>query len=150
MPLYYKLAAPVLELIIAESSRKYPNETGGILVGKFTESYVLIEYATDSGPAAQFSPNHFRRDGGYSQVLLDEIVIKSGGEDDYIGEWHSHPVKSGPSVRDRAALRWIAKNSKYSVDQPIMGLCTNEAPGTWRLSFYLFDGRRLRALQPYP
>lgn len=149
---YYKLATPALELIIAESSREYPNETGGILIGKFNENenYVLIEYATASGPGAQFSPSHFRRDGDYSQMLLDEIVTKSDGEYDYIGEWHSHPVKSGPSARDRAAMRWIAKNSKYAIKQPIMGLCTNEAPDTWRLSFFLFDGRRLRELKSFP
>jgi 8-oxo-dGTP diphosphatase len=47
-----------------------------------------------------------------------------------------------------SAMRWIADNRKYAIDQPIIGLCTNESVDTWRLSFYLFDGQQLRELKP--
>jgi integrative and conjugative element protein (TIGR02256 family) len=149
MLVHYKLAEEARKFILAESLHRYPNETGGILVGGFDGDCVLIEHATGPGPLAQHSSQLFRRDGDYSQRVLDDIVMEYGGRYDYIGEWHSHPVNSGPSAKDVSAMRWIANNKKYAIDQPIIGLCTNESVDTWRLSFYLFDGQQLRELRPY-
>lgn len=145
---HYELAEKARELILVESTRKYPDETGGMLVGKFDENCVLIENATCPGPGARHSSHRFRRDGNYSQRVLDDIVMECEGEYDYIGEWHSHPAKSGPSPRDMAAMRWVANNDKYAIDQPILGLCTNESAVNWRLNFYSFDGQQLLELKP--
>jgi integrative and conjugative element protein (TIGR02256 family) len=144
---YYSLAQGVFEFITAESLRKCPDETGGILVGKMESDCVLIEHATGPGPLARRAPQLFKRDGEYSQRVLDGIVVETGGDLDYVGEWHSHPARFGPSARDVAAMRWIASNRKYAVKRPIMGLCFNECGDTWRLSFYLFDERALCALK---
>lgn len=108
-----------------------------------------IERATGPGPGAQHSPWSFRRDGNYNQKVLDKIVRESSGEYDYIGEWHSHPQKVAPSVKDIAAMHWIANNHKYAIEHPIMGLCMGNPVDTYRLYFYLFDGRRLRELKSY-
>jgi integrative and conjugative element protein (TIGR02256 family) len=150
MLVYYKLTEEAREFILAESRRAYPHETGGMLIGRLDRDYVSIEHATNPGPLAQHSPQLFRRDGDYSQRALDDIVVEYGGKIDYVGEWHSHPAKSGPSAQDMGAMRWIANNDKYAVDQPIMGLCIYEPVDTWRLNFYLFDGQQLRALNPCP
>ena len=150
MRVYYRLAEKARTLILHESSHKYPNETGGMLVGRLNGNCVLIEHATRPGPKAQRSPHRFKRDGDYSQEVLDNIVAESKGEYDYIGEWHSHPAKSGPSAQDVAAMRWIASNNRYAIDRPILVLCTSKSVDTWQLSFYLFDGQRLRNLKRPP
>jgi integrative and conjugative element protein (TIGR02256 family) len=149
MLIRYKLAQKAREFILMESVREYPNETGGMLVGRFDGNCVLIEYATRPGSGAKHSPRRFKRNGDYSQRVLDDIVMKCKGEYDYIGEWHSHPAQSSPSARDVAAMRWVANNDKYAIDQPVLGLCINESAGTWRLGFYLFDGQQLLELKPY-
>ena len=144
--IYYQLAESALEFIIAESASKYPEESGGILVGRFGEGYVSIEEATGPGPLARHSRRAFKRDGEYSQRALNGIVISSCGEYDYIGEWHSHSVRSRPSVKDLVAMRWIAANSRYAMLHPILGLCTKGSHDNWELSIYAFDGMRLRKL----
>lgn len=147
MPVYYRLAEKARRLILKESSHECPNETGGMLVGRFGGNRVLIEHATRPGPRAQRLSHRFKRDGDYSQQVLDRIVAESKGERDYIGEWHSHPAQSGPSAQDVAAMSWIANNSRYAIDRPILVLCTCKSVDTWQLSFYLFDGQRLRKLK---
>ena len=144
----YELATETEQFILAESDRKFPKETGGMLIGKFAGDCVWIQHATSPGPMAKHSRQRFRRDGNYSQKVLDEIVTESDGKYDYIGEWHSHPVRSRPSGVDVAAMRWIAANSRYAVDTPIMGLCVKGAKDSPWMHFYQFDGTKLRKLKP--
>ena len=64
----------------------FPNETGGLLVGRMEGSCVVITHATGPGPMALHSRYEFQRDGEYSQEALDQIVTEMGGVYDYIGE----------------------------------------------------------------
>jgi len=130
-----------------ESARAFPNETGGMLVGRLEENCAVITDATGPGPRALHSPSSFRRDGDYSQVVLDNIVVKSDGLNDYIGEWHSHPVHCSPSVKDRDAMRWIANNSNYAAPCPLMALCTRQSTGIWYLTFFVLDNGCFRVLE---
>src|SRR5215212_3312521 len=97
---HYHLANHPLNFIITESTQHFPNETGGILVGRVEGNRVLITYAIGPVPLALHSRHEFKRDGEYSQAVLDQIVTEMEGAYDYIGEWHSHPLKSGPSTKD--------------------------------------------------
>lgn len=144
---YCGVSRQARQYIIDESKRAFPDETGGMVVGKLDGDCVLVFYATGPGPKARHSPHMFRRDGDYSQKALDSIVIKSHGEYDYIGEWHSHPARYAPSVKDVAAMRWVADNSKYATAQPIMCLCIREPIDTWRLKLFVLDGHYLRQLE---
>lgn len=147
MNIRYKVADEVLGVILDESVSKYPQETGGILIGRLEHNCLYIEHAAGPGPLAEHSLTNFRRDGLHSQMILDEIVVEARGNSDYIGEWHSHPAKCGPSPTDIAALRWIAKNPKYAVTEPIMALCIKTSKDCWEFRVYLFDGKKLRELK---
>jgi integrative and conjugative element protein (TIGR02256 family) len=148
-PIYFNVAERVRRFIAWECSRRFPRETGGILVGKLDGDYALIEYATGPGPTAQHAFQSFKRDGSYSQTRLDMIVARSQGVCDYIGEWHSHPKKVGPSFKDMAAMHWIANNRNYATKYPVMGLCTHQSRNVWKLDFYILDGQHLRSLKPF-
>ena len=121
---------------MGESNQHFPVEAGGILIGHFGKDTVHIAFATDSGPNAQHSPTGFRRDGEYSQTVLEQIVGESEAPTDYIGEWHSHPANQGPSLKDLVSMQWIAKNPKYAVSHPVLGLCVRETADQWVISFY--------------
>lgn len=133
--------------LIEESVRAFPNETGGMLVGRLEGNCALITDATGPGPKALHSPSLFQRDGDYSQVVLDNIVVKSDGLNDYIGEWHSHPVRCSPSAKDRAAMRWVANNANYAASCPLMALCTHQSTGIWYLTFFVLENGCLRVLE---
>lgn len=142
-----RVSEEVLDFIVEESSRRYPAETGGMLIGRWGEEGLSIEKATGPGPNAKHSPWGFRRDGDHSQVALDEIVRASEGKIDYVGEWHSHPANHGLSTKDTTAMRWIASNEKYAIAQPVLGLCIVKSEDAQQVSFYLLDGEKLYQLE---
>lgn len=143
---HYRVTDAALAYIFEESERRFPQETGGILIGRFEQQCVSIEYAVAPGPDAEHNASGFKRDGEYSQNILDYIVADSRGRVDYIGEWHSHPVVSGPSQKDIVAMRWIANNRKYAIQHPVMGLCVRECNDSWQVRFYLCHRHRLNEL----
>lgn len=138
--IHYQLLQGPMDFMLKESTLSFPHETGGMLVGKFDGNCAVITSATGPGPKAERTPTEFRRDGEYSQWVLDETVAKSDGAQDYIGEWHSHPMNSGPSGKDFASLRWIAQNPNYAITQPVLGICRRHKDGIWLMSFYVLDG----------
>lgn len=143
----YKISDEAFNLIVSESAHRFPNETGGILVGKVEDSLVTIEHAIGPGSTAHHAPAQFRRDGDFSQQILDSLVHVSGGEVDYVGEWHSHAFKSRPSHVDIESMKWIAANKKYAVKEPVMLLCIGTGLNCWQLSCYAFVENRLKLLK---
>jgi integrative and conjugative element protein (TIGR02256 family) len=89
-------------------------ETGGILIGRIEGDRVIVAHAVGPGPNAIHEPAKFLRDGDYAQQQLDEYVTMSEAIDDYIGEWHSHPLPVGPSMRDRESMSWISTRPAYN------------------------------------
>ena len=134
--------------MVKESIRSFPLETGGMLIGRFDGNCAVITNATGPGPKAEHTPTEFKRDGEYSQWVLDKAVAKLDGTQDYIGEWHSHPMNTGPSGKDFASLRWIAQNPSYAVAQPVLAICRRQREDSWILSFYVLDGLSIIKLTP--
>lgn len=134
--LNYSISKEAMALIKEESLGKAPLETGGVLIGKYDGVTIVIEVATGPGPKAKHSLYSFQRDGDYSQEHLDRIVRETGGIRDYLGEWHSHPQKAGPSHYDLSAIKKIRQNKKYLIQFPILGLHVFE-DGFWK--FYCFS-----------
>jgi integrative and conjugative element protein (TIGR02256 family) len=144
----YRISDEAFRFIISESANGFPNETGGLLVGKVENSIVFIQHAAGAGPAAHHGPSSFKRDGDFSQEALDNFVQVSDGEFDYIGEWHSHPFKSLPSYVDLESMKWIAANKKYAIKQPVMLLCLSTGLNSWEICCYVLIRNRLRLLSP--
>jgi integrative and conjugative element protein (TIGR02256 family) len=144
----YKLAEEALRFIVTESQERFPDETGGILVGKIEKQCVFIRHAIGPGENAHHSLHGFKRDGDYSQERLDEIVNKTNGEHDYLGEWHSHLACSRPSSTDIASMHWIVNNDDYAPLFPILLLCVLTKPCRWEILCYVMVKGRLRKLKP--
>jgi len=137
----------VLTFLIHESKKKYPKETGGILVGYIDKGVVRIKRAIGPGPNAIHARAKFLRDGEYCQAELDKIFEQANGTIDYLGEWHSHPLAVGPSKRDRDSIREIARDTKYVLSNPVMGLCIRQRDG-WDFQCYMVtDGFPIRITQ---
>ena len=126
-------AAHVMRL---ESELKYPHETGGILLGTIEGDTAAIGHASGPGPKAQHTRYRFVRDGAYAQHVLESILASSGGTQDYLGEWHSHPSRSPVSHRDRSSMRWISRNKSYDCKYPLMVIMMRVHEGGWQLRAY--------------
>lgn len=122
---------------IVRSSRHHdPNETGGILLGKRIDTIALIVAAVGPGSQAQHALRDFIRDGEYAQAELERFFLASGGQIDYLGEWHSHPRPESPSARDRASLASISASADYNCPQPLLILSQRSWGGSWVLRGY--------------
>jgi integrative and conjugative element protein (TIGR02256 family) len=127
---------------IANSDFHVPNETGGVLIGHLRDRDLVVTTVTGPGPGATHRPDLFVRDGDYAQRMLDDAFAESGGRDDYVGEWHSHPFPAGPSAQDRESIGRISNNTAYACPHPVLLLCRSARRG-WDLEAYQWEGGRL-------
>jgi integrative and conjugative element protein (TIGR02256 family) len=114
-------------------------ETGGILIGHNVDpTAVRVTRISPPGPGAVHRRYFFARDTRFLQRYLDDVHDRSGGREDYIGEWHVHPsLDAPPSYVDRQALFRIARRQNYAPSNPVL-LIVEEAPPERRIRAYGF------------
>lgn len=99
----------------------YPNEYGGLLVGRYSDDLksVLIEQTV---LPKEFKSSRFKFERGVrglKKVLHD--FFKQTPSLSYVGEWHTHPDgTSVPSITDVAALRMIAQHDEVFIENPVL------------------------------
>ena len=99
----------------------YPDEYGGILIGKYTNSHktcVIVDTIESANPkASRFS---FER----GNLGLSEKLVKYYNRVPslfYIGEWHTHPDGLPiPSSTDKQAMKEISENENVKVTSPLL------------------------------
>lgn len=119
--------------VLAEGARKHPLETGGILIGYYTEgaSDVVVTHAVGPGPKAVHKRYYFRPDGVWQQSEMARIYHDSRGVNTYIGEWHTHPYGTTRlSKLDRRTLHVIAQCPGARAAEPKM-LVLAGGPDSW-------------------
>jgi integrative and conjugative element protein (TIGR02256 family) len=138
-----RLAASAAEAMQQESQRRYPHETGGILIGSVEADWLNVTHVVGPGLQAHHGLRRFVRDGDYAQQELDARYIASEGQLDYVGEWHSHPLPSGPSPQDRTSLIWISMNAAYQQEHPVLILCQRARSKQWLFQGYQWQSTNL-------
>ena len=116
------IASQVLRSICQEATATAPLETGGILLGYWSESPVapVITYAIGPGPAAKHERSRFVPDHEFHEIEVARLW-NSNPAIQYLGDWHSHPGAAGYlSEPDFATLRRIAKSRKARAPRPLM------------------------------
>ncbi len=140
------LRGVVADVIQQDSQMQYTLETGRILIGRIEGERVIVTHGVGPGPNAIHQPAMFLRDGAYAQQQLDKYVALSDDIDDYIGEWHSHPIAVGPSLQDRESMRWISTQPAYNQKKSILILCQRMQHNQWLLRGYWWHRTVLRSL----
>lgn len=90
----------------------YPEvETGGAFMGNIKEGTIYVTKVIDGGPNASRSPVDFKCDLHYTDLQIDMHCANTGGEEYYVGEWHTHPqVNPYPSPVDINSFLNIAQS----------------------------------------
>ncbi len=141
------IAPEAAELILELSRRERPHETGGALVGFISPDGVVITHATGPGPGAERERATFRRDGESTQDAVNRIFDETGGNSDYVGEWHSHPAPMGPSAMDRRAMRRISGSPMYRTPEPVLVIAQRTRWRRWRLLGFIWIERDLEPVR---
>ena len=97
-------------------------ETGGILLGRYTEDGSLAQAIEAPDPAPDTRAGHtwlIRGTHGLSSLLAARW--RSRRRLHYIGEWHYHPTERlEPSRQDLSQMEAIANRQQYQCPEPIM------------------------------
>lgn len=108
--------------IVDATKRKPDCETGGILIGHYSDDLTCawIDDATGEPPGSQSGRTWFLRgQRGLRKVLA--TFWRDGRY--YVGEWHSHPHSSPtPSAPDLSSLRNISRSKKFTCERPILAV----------------------------
>lgn len=99
----------------------YPNETGGILIGQYSNELKLahITIVTGAPRDSKMGKRWFHRGTSKLQRILDEAWDEQG--DYYLGEWHYHPDGAPePSFYDIKEMKKISNNKNYNCPEPIL------------------------------
>lgn len=123
---------------------KLPNETGGVLIGVYDLQRRVI-YVVDTIPSPPDSaewPTLYIRgsDGLLSRV--QELSAKSGGQLEYVGEWHSHPdgCPTLPSGDDLQVFSWLTEHLSLAGLPALMAIVGEGASSSWYLGEMLATG----------
>lgn len=89
-------------------------ESGGIIIGKRRSSNMEIVAITTPQCNDRRSRCRFDRKEFGHDIILGEYWSQSNGEDNYLGEWHTHPEDfPTPSLTDLST--WKAMSGEHGV-----------------------------------
>jgi hypothetical protein len=110
------VSAPVIEEMKAQRQDRLPDETGGVLFGVFdTErSRIYVIGIIPAPPDSEEWPDAYIRGVEGLQERLEEISVRTGGQVEYVGEWHSHPpdTDTRASEDDESLFDWLIKHRR--------------------------------------
>ena len=117
-------------------------ETGGILIGHYTQSLDCAQVTEVTGPPrdSQLGPIWFVRGVHGLQRRLRDFWRQQN--DFYLGEWHFHPGNMpNPSDQDERQLALIALSTTYHCPEPLLLIVGEDQSGAWQMRVFVFPRR---------
>lgn len=127
------------------------SETGGILIGRYTEWRDRAEVLEVTGPPrdSRFWPFAFWRGIRGLRALLAARWKDEGTY--YLGEWHYHPYMSAkPSGTDVAQMRLFASDPAYRCPKPVLIVVGADPSASPELTVSVIDGDAVLPLEQVP
>ena len=114
---------------------KLPNETGGVLLGTydFLRRIIYVVETLPSPPDSRECPDLYIRGCEGLAGQLADMVSRTGGQLEYIGEWHSHPdgCSCAPSTKDIALFGWLAAHLGTTGQPALMAIVCQGGMSAW-------------------
>lgn len=133
------LAATALQAMKSEATHRAPKETGGVLLGYWSNDAldVVITEVVGPGPEASHRRRSFVPDHHYHESEVARLYFESGRRVVYLGDWHSHPggLLKLSAIDLMTQLR-ISRSVKARAPMALMLLLAGGNPwlaGAWRL-----------------
>jgi hypothetical protein len=116
---------------------KLPNETGGVLLGVYELSrrYVYVVDTIPSPPDSQEWPTLYIRGSEGLLAKVRAAGAASGGQLEYVGEWHSHPdgYDTSPSADDVTVFTWLTERMNDDGLPALMAIAGQGGASSWYL-----------------
>lgn len=127
----------ILNTIHQECIKSRNKETGGILIGKYSEdSKTIINDITDPPKGSKQGRYIFERAPADLKEILKDIWDLGFR---YVGDWHFHPNSSPkPSTVDDKQMKKFATNKKLNCPEPILLIIGGNQDKGWKLSIQIY------------
>jgi integrative and conjugative element protein (TIGR02256 family) len=116
----FLLSKDCLNKILKYIKKAERHETGGILIGAYSEDHSMAMLKKITGPPSDSKHGFtwFERGLKGLQKLLNSLW---GLGEYYLGEWHFHPqAPPNPSLQDVSQMKAISKSKSYGCPEPIL------------------------------
>ena len=128
----------IIDEMLERCGRSFPMETGGILVGYYSDDS-RFAHVTDLVPAPSDSTSNrfsFQRGVRGVQKFLNQMWLRSRY---YLGEWHFHPDGSAsPSGTDADQMKSIAYAGSYHCPEPVLLILGGNPPQRFTIESYVY------------
>lgn len=135
------LADDAMRQMVREVRRHRRSETGGVLIGFYSEDLCCVHVLEATGPG-RFS---FHAPFAFMRGVKDlQRAVDSAGADGlyYVGEWHSHPGRSAsPSAQDIRQMQEISASDGYNCPEPVLIVIGGADPLKY-ISAHVIMGKR--------
>lgn len=138
--LYVEMQSYVFKQIQLQAESEYPNENGGILIGRYSTDRHTVHIEKIVVPVKKMTGRtmFMRNTKGMEKVW--EQLAKDGLR--YVGEWHSHPNGSTKySSTDLATMVEIEK--EVSIENPLLLIVGVRSDGVSAHTFYCYKNNKL-------
>lgn len=116
-----EISFEILSQIFQETSKRYPYETGGVLVGRKSENIIRLAVFVGPGPNAIHDKYSYTPDDEYDEQKIAEVYHATDGDQTYLGDWHSHPATGAYlSEKDKGVIKKTACYIPARLPDPIM------------------------------
>jgi integrative and conjugative element protein (TIGR02256 family) len=130
------LSKPVYEEMRTLSKSKFPNETGGVLLGSVFPypKIIVITKLLFAPPDSIEKQNKFILGVSGLKEKIRKTESATNGKVTYLGTWHSHPLGGGPSFIDINTYRRLLETRNYEptvcliISQEDIVVIENEGP----------------------
>lgn len=133
-----RLAPEMVDELRSICAASGPYETGGILVGRYSEAHdtAIVETVGRAPSDSTSAGTAFHRGVEGLQDMLARRFDEDGAY--YLGEWHSHPHAAAIASReDREQMVGIAHDLGYACPQPILLIVGGDPGGLLDLRAYI-------------
>jgi len=149
----FGMALPERELarMVGFCKRAKGKETGGILVGSYSEKHdcALVGSVSKAPRDSQAGPTWFRRGVSGLQRWLSKLWKSKTY---YLGEWHFHPFAApDPSGTDISEMVGVSKDDRCKCPEPVLVILGGNPAADWQLRAFVFPRGQARVeLFPAP
>lgn len=144
-----KLPEAELDRMLAFCKKAGDQETGGILVGTYSQDlcYAIVKAASAAPEDSVGGATWFQRGVCGLQRWLNGLW---SSRTYYLGEWHFHPSAApNPSGTDVSEMGQIAAKESYNCPEPILLILGGDPAREWRIRVFVFlrSGSQVELLQ---